>query len=146
MFYITHEDLDVLKAEKKNLDPRAGGVVHFEGRVRNHNDSKEVKFLEYEAYEDLANLEGSRIIAEAKEKFEVYDLLCVHRVGKLELTDMAVWVVALSAHRREAFLACQYVIDEVKKRVPVWKKEHYVNEVPQWVACHRCSEDAHEHV
>lgn len=124
-------------------NPRVGGVVTFEGRVRNHNENKAVKSLEYEAYPILALKEGNKIIQEAVAKFGVTHAYCVHRTGHLAIGEMAVWVVVCAEHRGEAFKACEYIIDEVKNRVPVWKKEHYVEGEPVWVRCDRC--EAHHH-
>jgi len=86
------------------------------------------------------------IIAEAAARYGTTRLLCVHRVGALALGDIAVWVGAAAPHRDEAFRACRYVIDEVKHRVPIWKKEHYVDGDSGWVNCERCAEaPAHRH-
>jgi len=113
--------------------------------VRNHNEGHEVTRLEYEAFEALAIKEGERIINEATQKFGVLKAACVHRVGELGIGDVAVWVGVSSAHRGEAFDACRYIIDAVKHRLPIWKKEHYVNGDSGWVNCERCAEAAHEH-
>jgi molybdopterin synthase catalytic subunit len=121
------------------LDPAAGGYVSFEGWVRDHNEGKAVTRLEYEAFEALAVKEGERILGEAAKRFPIKHALCIHRVGALALTDMAVWVGASSAHRGEAFDACRYIIDEVKHRVPIWKKEHYRDGDSGWVNCEACA-------
>jgi molybdopterin synthase catalytic subunit len=126
-------------------DPAAGGYASFEGWVRNHNEGHAVTRLEYEAFEALANKEGERIIAEAVERFGVIKAACVHRVGPLAIGDLAVWVGVSSRHRAEAFAACRYIIDEVKHRLPIWKKEHYVTGDSGWVNCERCAAHAHEH-
>ncbi|MGH8178845.1 MAG: molybdenum cofactor biosynthesis protein MoaE [Steroidobacter sp.] len=126
-------------------DPTAGGYASFEGWVRNHNEGHAVTRLEYEAFEVLANKEGERIVNEAVQRFGVVKAACVHRVGSLAIGDLAVWVGVSSRHRAEAFAACRYIIDEVKHRLPVWKKEHYVNGDSGWVNCERCAEHAHEH-
>ncbi len=126
-------------------DPQAGGYAAFEGWVRNHNEGLAVRRLEYEAFEALANKEGERIVQEAIQRFGVVKAACVHRVGALEIGDLAVWVGVSSRHRDEAFKACRYIIDEVKHRVPIWKKEHYENGDSGWVNCERCADDAHEH-
>jgi adenylyltransferase/sulfurtransferase len=92
--------------------------------------------------------EAERIMAEAVERFGVEHVACVHRIGNLAIGDMAVWVGASARHRHEAFLACRYIIDEVKHRVPIWKKEHYENGDSGWVNCERCaapSEHTHDH-
>lgn len=127
------------------LDPRAlirqladescGALVTFEGRVRNHNDGRGVLRLEYEGYEALAVKEGGRIMEEALQRFDIVRALCVHRLGALELGDLAVWVGIGAHHRGTAFEACRYIIDEVKDRVPIWKKEFYAEGDSGWVNC-----------
>jgi molybdopterin synthase catalytic subunit len=116
-------------------DLRAGACVTFEGRVRNHNEGRAVQALEYEAYVELGVAEGERILAEARARFEVLGIVAVHRTGALALGDLAVWVGVAAAHRGAAFDACRYVIDEVKARVPIWKKEHYVEGESAWINC-----------
>ena len=117
----------------------AGACSIFEGRVRNHNNGRDVERLEYEAWSKLAHREGARIIAQAVERFGLERGFCVHRTGKLEVGDVAVWVGVSAAHRDEAFEACRYIIDRVKVEVPIWKKEHYSNGEAQWINCHRCT-------
>jgi molybdopterin/thiamine biosynthesis adenylyltransferase/molybdopterin synthase catalytic subunit len=111
----------------------AGGYVTFEGCVRNHNEGKPVLRLEYEAYGDLAVSEGNKILAEAREMFGLLDAQCIHRTGMLEIGEKAVWIGVASPHRAEAFKACSYIIDELKKRVPIWKKEHYADGPYEWI-------------
>ena len=115
-----------------------GGYSSFEGWVRDHNEGKSVSLLEYEAYEALAVKEGERIIAEALEKYQIDKAACVHRVGALAIGDLAVWVGVSAAHRDAAFQACRYIIDQVKVRVPIWKKEHYSQGNSGWVNCEHC--------
>lgn len=134
---------DVYRATPE--DPAAGGYASFEGWVRNHNEGQAVTRLEYEAFEALANKEGERIIVEVVERFGVIKAASVHRVGSLAIGELAVWVGVSSRHRAEAFAACRYIIDEVKHRLPIWKKEHYVTGDSGWVNCERCAELAHEH-
>ena len=135
---IKHDDL-ISKVE----DDKAGAIVFFDGRVRNHNEGHEVSSLEYQSYEAMAVKEGQKIIDEAKAKFDFHHAYCVHRVGHLAIGDVAVWVAVSTSHREMAFRACQFIIDEVKLRVPIWKKEHYVNKEAQWVACHQCAKSSH---
>lgn len=144
-FSFSTTSIDCASLQKALHDARAGGFVSFEGWVRNHNEGHDVTKLEYEAFEALATKEGERIIAEAINKFGVLNAACVHRVGELQIGDIAVWVGVSSAHRDEAFKACRYIIDEVKHRLPIWKKEHYVTGDSGWVNCERCAEAAHEH-
>ncbi len=140
MFRLRPERLDCSAlAQGLGGDPRVGGCVTFAGVVRNHNNGRAVERLEYEAYEVLAVAEGRRIVEEALEKFDVLCVECEHRVGLLEIGETAVWVGAAAAHRRAAFEACQYVIDELKVRVPIWKKEYYTDGGAEWVLCAHCS-------
>jgi molybdopterin synthase catalytic subunit len=122
--------------------------------VRDHNEGQRVRHLEYEAFEALAVREGERIVAEAIARFGVTRAACEHRLGDLVIGEVAVWVGASAPHRNEAFLAARYIIDEVKHRLPIWKKEHYLGGDSGWVNCERCatapaesalSAQAHEH-
>jgi molybdopterin synthase catalytic subunit len=147
-FRFTDKAIDTESARRELLDFGAGGYVSFEGWVRNFNEGQEVVRLEYEAFQALAVKEGERIVGEAAERFPLRCALCIHRVGVLELADMAVWVGVSSAHRGEAFDACRYIIDEVKHRLPIWKKEHYRSGDSGWVNCERCAaapQHAHAH-
>jgi len=126
-------------------DPACGGYSSFEGWVRDNNEGKRVLRLEYEAFEELGVKEGERIVAEAMQRFGVRRAACVHRVGELAIGELAVWVGVSAGHRAEAFDACRYIIDEVKHRVPIWKKEHYEDGDSGWVNCERCAEAAHDH-
>jgi len=121
------------------VDAAAGAYTSFEGWIRNVNEGHDVLRLEYEAYEPLAISEGQRVIDDAMDRFSVLKARCVHRVGLLEIGECAVWVGVSSGHRDEAFKACRYIIDEVKVRLPIWKKEHYVDGNSGWVNCERCA-------
>src|SRR6185437_16132025 len=140
-FSSTAFDESALRAELS--DPACGGYAAFEGWVRDHNEGRRVRRLEYEAFEPLALKEGERIITEAIARFGVEHAACVHRIGALEIGENAVWVGVTARHRDEAFRACRYIIDEVKHRVPIWKKEHYESGDSGWVNCERCAEHAH---
>ena len=121
-------------------DPSCGGYASFEGWVRDHNEGQLVRRLEYEAFEALAVREGERIVDAAIERYGVRRAACVHRTGELAIGELAVWVGVSAEHRDEAFAACRYIIDEVKHRLPIWKKEHYANGDSGWVNCERCAE------
>lgn len=134
-FAIAPQPVDVADLRAELKAPGNGGFCAFEGWVRNSNEGREVDGLEYEAYVDLAQSEGQRILDEAAALYGVDDVVCVHRTGDLKVGDMAVWVGAAGAHRDEAFRACRYVIDAIKHRLPIWKKEHYLEGDTAWVAC-----------
>ncbi len=113
--------------------PDAGGFVCFEGRVRNEHLGKDVVALEYEAHPEMAIAQGEQLLAEAIERFRLIDAVCVHRVGRLDVGELAVKIDVSAAHRREAFAGCEFIIDELKKRVPIWKKEHYADGNSGWI-------------
>ena len=135
MFTISDKSIDTDLLNKELMNSRAGAFVCFEGRVRNHNEGTEVTSLEYEVYEELAMKEAGRIVEEAKEKFDILEVVGVHRQGHLEIGDIAVWIGVIAEHRGSAFEACRFVIDEIKRRLPVWKKEHYKHKQSKWVNC-----------
>lgn len=124
---------DVAGLRARLLDARVGAYASFEGWVRDHNDGRAVLGLRYDAYARLAQGEGERILIEARARFGLIDVACVHRVGDLALGELAVWVGATAAHRDAAFAACRYVIDEVKTRVPIWKHERYADGDAGWL-------------
>ena len=147
-FQFTREPIDGTRLRAALQDPGCGGFAVFEGWVRDENEGERVRHLEYEAFEELAVREGARILEEARARFGITQAACAHRLGDLAIGEIAVWVGVSAAHRDEAFRACRYVIDEVKRRVPIWKKEHYVNGDSGWVNCERCAApgDVHGHV
>jgi adenylyltransferase/sulfurtransferase len=134
-FEISATPLDIPALAASLTDISAGAFTSFEGWVRDHNEGQKVSGLDYEVFETLAVSEGEAILAEAREKFGVHGIRAVHRHGGLKLGDCAVWVGVVAAHRDEAFRACRYVIDQVKHRLPIWKKEHYVDGSAEWVNC-----------
>jgi len=134
-FRLSDQPLDPVALKAALADAHAGACVTFEGWVRDHNDGRPVRALDYEAYGALAEKEGARIIAEALAKFPVTRVVCVHRTGALQIGDLAVWVGVAAAHRGAAFDACRYLIDETKARVPVWKKENYADGSTEWINC-----------
>ena len=134
-FEISGEALDIGALAASLTDRAAGALASFEGWVRDHNDGRQVDGLDYEIFEPLALAEGAAILDEAQRKFNVLGIRAVHRYGMLAIGDCAVWVGVVSAHRDEAFRACRYVIDEVKHRLPIWKKEHYRDGTAEWVNC-----------
>jgi molybdopterin synthase catalytic subunit len=146
-FSFSRAPLDPRAQREALADPSCGGYASFEGWVRDHNEGERVRHLEYEAFEQLALAEGERILAEARARFGVTHAACVHRLGNLGVGELAVWVGVSAPHRDEAFRACRYIIDEVKQRVPIWKKEHYVSGDSGWVNCERCATApaAHSH-
>ncbi len=134
-FSLTAEPLDPGALSRPLSDFAAGAFVSFEGWVRNHNAGKPVVALEYEVYASLALKEGERIVGEAMARFDLLGAIACHRYGSLQLGEIAVWVGATAPHRRQAFAGAAYIIDEIKHRLPIWKKEYYATAPAAWVYC-----------
>ncbi len=134
-FSLSSTPIDPATLQRALGDVRAGACVTFEGWVRNRNDGHPVQSLEYEAYAALAEREGARILGEARARFALLGAAAAHRVGHLQLGDLAVWVGVTAEHRGAAFEACRYIIDEAKARLPIWKKEHYADGATVWINC-----------
>ena len=132
-FRISDAPIDATALQEGLRDPRAGACASFEGWVRDHNDGRAVDGLRYEAYVALAETEGAAILAEARQRFDLVEAACVHRIGDLAIGDLAIWVGASAAHRGPAFDACRWIIDEVKARVPIWKHERYTGGKAGWL-------------
>lgn len=113
--------------------PARGGAVLFVGTVRDLNDGRPVEALDYTAYGPMAASELQAIVAEAETQWPGAVVACEHRIGALTLGDAAVVVAAAHPHRGPAFEACRYVIEALKQRVPIWKREHYTSGEAEWV-------------
>ena len=132
MPFLTARPIELGELLASAQSPERGGVAVFLGLVRNHHGGRPVLRLEYSAYGPMAEAECARILAEASSRWDAAIALR-HRTGTLEVGDAAVAIVAASAHREAAFAACRFVIDEVKQRVPIWKREHYADGSVAWV-------------
>ena len=132
MPYLASSPIDVGALLAAVEAPERGGTACFVGAVRNHHGGRTVLRLEYSAYGRMAEAECERIVAEAERGWPVRVALR-HRIGALAIGDIAVAIAAASAHREPAFAACRYMIEEVKRRVPIWKREHYADGTVEWV-------------
>jgi molybdopterin synthase catalytic subunit len=131
-FKVTDTAIDFSAWRLQLNNPQCGAYASFEGWVRNHHDGKAVDALHYECYPELASHEGEAILAEALAKFAITDARCIHRYGDVAIGDMAVWVGVSAAHRDAAFTACRWILDEVKSRVAIWKREYYADGLTLW--------------
>ena len=118
-------DLEALTRELAAGAPGDGAVATFTGLVRDHNQGRRVRFLEYEAYEPLALRALGRIVEEVRAAWPDVRIGLHHRIGRLEIGEASIVIAAVSAHRAEAFAACRYAIERVKQIVPIWKREHF---------------------
>lgn len=132
MAFLTAAPIELPPLLASVYSPARGGVSVFLGQVRDHHEGRAVMRLDYSAYGPMAEAECARIVAEAERRWNV-GVALRHRVGSLAIGDVAVAVVAASAHRADAFAACRFVIEEVKLRVPIWKREHYADGTVTWV-------------
>jgi molybdopterin synthase catalytic subunit len=135
MIEITNNPIDIQYVIKSAERAEAGAVNVFIGTVRSKTAEKKVIRLEYEAYEPMAVLEIKKIIELAKYKWKLQGWAVSHRVGTLNIGDVAVVVAVSTAHRKESFEACQFIIDSLKQTVPIWKKEVF-DGGEEWVSAH----------
>ncbi|MGP9687902.1 molybdenum cofactor biosynthesis protein MoaE [Psychrobacter sp. AOP22-C1-C5] len=133
-FALLDTDIDESRLKDMLDDDSCGAFVCFEGRVRNHNNATSVDRLTYYGYEDLALNQGRAIIEEAKKRFEITHAIAIHRIGALDIGDVAIWVGVVSAHRYPAFDACRWILDTIKADIPVWKQEYYEDDSSKWLS------------
>lgn len=134
MFELSAQPLDIAALRASMMSrPEAGALATFEGWVRNENNGQPVTALTYEAAEALCHKEAEKILAEVRQRYRVCQVRVAHRIGTLPVGEVAVWVGVTAPHRDAAFAACQYVIDELKHRLPIWKKEHVAGGDARWV-------------
>lgn len=138
MFEICETEIDTQAARRPLRLDRCGGYVSFEGWVRDHHNGKAVDKLIYSAYAAMAEKEGEKIVARALAEFEIEAARCIHRVGELQVGELAVWVGVSAGHRGTAFRACRFIIDEIKQVVPIWKHEFYQDGTAEWTLNHHC--------
>ena len=124
---ITTEPLDVGEIARRIILPECGATVTLDGYVRQFTKGRESLYLEYEGYVPMALKEMEKLIAQAHEQFEIASIGIVHRLGKLEIGETSVVISVGSPHRRAAFAACEWLIKELKRTVPIWKKEVYAD-------------------
>jgi len=125
MFRVTREPIDLQELVKGVTDPSAGAIATFIGTTRNNNEGRKVIALDYDAYPEMAEKELARIGEEAKRKWKIERMAIAHRVGPVQITEPSVIIAVSAAHRDDAFQACRFAIEEIKKTVPIWKKETF---------------------
>ena len=140
---IQEQDFDVSSelAALRAGDTRVGAVATFTGLVRDLNDAAQVSTLTLEHYPGMTEKALAQIVDDAKQRWDIYDALVIHRVGSLKPGDQIVLVAVTSAHRGESFAACQFIMDYLKTRAPFWKKEQ-TPEGERWVEARASDEDA----
>ncbi len=119
------EPIDVERIIRETGTRSDGALVSFTGRARNRSEGKEVLKLEYELYESMARKELEKIVDNAMEKWELSCCTVIHRYGTVNIGEASIVIAVSSPHRQDSFSACMFIIDEIKMKVPVWKKEFY---------------------
>ena len=127
MFEITREPIDIAGLRARLLTGESGAVVIFDGVARNNTKGRRTLYLEYEGYTEMALKTMAQISSEVHEKWPINRVGIIHRLGRIEISESSVVIIVTSAHRRVAFEACHYAIDRLKKIVPIWKKEYFVD-------------------
>ena len=125
MFRVTNKPLVLQELIEFVTDPEAGAITTFIGTTRNNNDGRKVIALDYEAYAEMAEKELVRLGEEAKKKWPICRMAIVHRLGPVQITEPSVMIAVSAAHREATFAACRFAIEEIKRTVPIWKKEVY---------------------
>lgn len=137
-FKLTDQSIDPSLLREQLLSRSAGAFCSYEGWVRDHNHGKTVCELHYSSYPQMAPGIANEIFDEATAKFALEGAVIVHRTGPLAVGDIAVWVGVTAHHRGDTFLACRYIIDNVKHRLPIWKKEIYADGTEAWIENNHC--------
>ncbi len=132
LIQITREPLDRNALIAAVSHPSVGGIVVFEGVVRDNARDKQIRYLEYDVYPEMAIQQIRTIVAEAEGRWEVERVAVAHRIGRIEIGEASVLIVVATPHRAEAFDACRYIIDTLKTTVPIWKKE-VATDGEEWV-------------
>jgi molybdopterin synthase catalytic subunit len=127
LYRIDDRPLDPQDAMRAVAGPDRGAIATFVGTTRNHHDGRPVRFLEYDAYPEMAEIVLRDIGREVEARFGTPHVAILHRVGRLEVGEASVVVAVAAAHRREALAACAHAIERVKASAPIWKKEHYAD-------------------
>jgi molybdopterin synthase catalytic subunit len=126
-FELTTEPVSIESVSRRVIPPECGATVTLDGYVRKFTEGRETLYLVYEAYNEMAIKEMKKLIAEAHSHFEISSVGIVHRLGRLEIGETSVVISVAAPHRGAAFAACEWLIRELKRTVPIWKKEIYVD-------------------
>ena len=133
MIQLTHDEIDYTTLTESVRSDQAGAVVLFLGTVREMTNGRQTTTLDYDAYPEMAEAKIAELIDEAREKWPIEQVGIIHRLGHLQLGDISVAVALSCPHRRQAFEAGRFLIDELKVRVPIWKKENWADGTTEWV-------------
>ncbi len=133
MIQLTDQPIDTANLLQQACDPRAGAVVLFLGTTRELTDGRQTVTLDYEAYGAMAERKLADLESQARERWPIVECLIVHRLGRVPLAEASVAIIVSTPHRADAFAAGQWLIDSLKRDVPIWKREHWADGTCEWV-------------
>ena len=130
---ITREPIDIMALRQRALHPQAGAVLIFCGDIRNHSDNQSVDKLEYESHESMALNQMNQVVEEASRHWPMHYVEVIHRLGTMEIMECSIAIAVSTSHRADAYEASRFIIDTVKRSVPIWKKEHFSDGQTSWI-------------
>ena len=130
---ITDKPIHLDRELTRDFGPDSGALVTFTGAIRERNNGRRVKGIFYDCYREMAEREIGRIIQDVQKTHRLRNVRAVHRVGEVAVGEIWLLVAVTAEHRREAFEGCHAIVDEIKRRAPIWKKEHYADHTAQWI-------------
>lgn len=133
MIQLTREPIDTAALVARASSPEAGAIVLFLGTTRELTDGRRTETLDYEAYDQMAEKQLAELEAEARRRWPLVECLIVHRLGQVALAEASVAIIVSTPHRADAFAAGQWLIDTLKRDVPIWKQEHWADGTSEWV-------------
>jgi molybdopterin synthase catalytic subunit len=133
MIHLTHEPIDTDELLARVRDPRAGAILLFVGVTREFTNDRQTAHLEYECYPEMAQAKLEELVSQVRERWEVCDIALVHRLGRVDLKEASVAIAVSSPHRKTAFEAGEWLIDTLKRVVPIWKCENWADGRKEWV-------------
>ncbi len=131
---VTRESIDLNAVRQRALHPQAGAVLLFCGDIRNHSEGQSVTELEYEAHESMALRQIDHITEEAARRWPVHHVEVIHRFGRMQIMDCSIVIAVSTSHRADAYAASRFIIDTIKRSVPIWKREHFADGSSAWSA------------
>ena len=129
---ITREPIDIMALRQRAMHPQAGAVLIFCGDIRNHSDNQSVDKLEYESHESMALNQMNQVVEEASHQWPMHYVEVIHRLGTMEIMECSIAIAVSTSHRADAYEASRFIIDTVKRSVPIWKKEYFSDGQTSW--------------
>ena len=130
--FIVREPIDTEALRRRASHPKAGAVLIFCGDIRDHSEGKKVEVLEYEAHENMALRQMNEVVDAAKRHWPIHHVEVIHRLGRMEIMDCSIAIAVSASHRADGYESSRFIIDTIKRSVPIWKKEHFAGGDSAW--------------